>query len=187
MMPLASYALATVQDLYDYLKEPAPASGSDAERRAEFLINGASAYLRQQCKTPLRNETFTEKYDGHGFDSLRMNNRPIQSVDSVLIDGVDRTADIEFDRDRIFLVNDRFPYGRRNVVVTYTAGHGADIDDLPADLRFACVLLAHYRMKQDQMNLPMESMEGPFVLPAQNRGIPREVNDVIREYRRRGF
>lgn len=177
--------LCTIADLYNYLGEPIPEPGSDQEQMAELLIEGSSAYFRQQCNRPILTEEITEKHNGHGFDSLRLRERPIVEVISVTIDGEDRTADIDHDRAQIFL--DYFPVGRRNIEVTYRAGLGDSLEEIPQDVRLATVLLAHFRMKTDQMQVPLEYQEGPVVFQHQNNFMPREVRDIIRRYRRLGY
>ncbi len=90
---------------------------------------------------------YDETYDGNGNDQLFLRNSPVISVQSVLLNGrpVPVTQGLRVHGwmlpdagDRLVLHGERFPYGRQNIQVQYTAGFVAlavtgEVHTIPAD------------------------------------------------------
>lgn len=93
-----------------------------------------------------------EELDGNGRLKVRLRERPIRNITSVVVEGVELAPGTGYNlRDSVIRRTDgiAFPYGFGNVVVTYSHGWDAIPDDsagddvlVPADLRLVALLSA---------------------------------------------
>jgi hypothetical protein len=149
-------ALLTVAEFCQYVKESVPAVGEERYTLISALIDRASDNVKAYVGGPIINETISnEKHDSVRYDEIFLRKRPIVSIQSVLVDGVNETANIEFDPERgsiFYADNSLFPRGRRIVSVSYTAGYGADANAIPQDIKQAALLIAQFWYKRDVLD-----------------------------------
>ena len=113
------------------------------------------AYLgRDIASTP-----YAEKYDGRGRDCISLDQWPVISITSVVIDNQTISASsngsygYEFHDQQLWIIGGVFPQGRRNVSVSYTAGYAT----IPADLVLACIRQAAY-VYREREHIGMKSV-----------------------------
>ncbi|MBA4495102.1 hypothetical protein ACFO25_09925 [Paenactinomyces guangxiensis] len=145
-------ALITVEEFFQYVKQPLPADTDDKYKLVESLIYRASDYCREYVGGPIITESITEKIDGTGHDEIKLSKVPVLSVSSVVVDGVDKTAAIGFYEFGILYMDDVFPEGRQNVTVNYSSGYGATHEDIPQGIKQAALLICHYWFKRDTLD-----------------------------------
>ncbi|MBA4541975.1 hypothetical protein H1164_03535 [Thermoactinomyces daqus] len=153
-MTLQTNALLDVEDVFDYMKKDLPVSTDPNYVLIESLINRASDFCETYINGPIINKSATIALDGDGSDELALPYYPIQSVSSVLVDGVDATDNIDFYPEGFiyYTTGDAFPKGRKNIQVTFTAGLGADKNAIPQDIKQAALLITHYWYKRDSLD-----------------------------------
>lgn len=147
-------------------------------------INGLSTRLRRYVDLPIETTAFTaEAYDGTGTSSLMLANYPVLGVTAAAVDGValvvaDAASFAWYPHGEIWSVGG-FPLGRKNVTVTYTAGHGASV---PADLKLAC-----YRIIEQAATAALVTRVGAVEpsLIIDWRRWPDDALELIQSYRRK--
>jgi hypothetical protein len=133
-----SYLLTTKQML-NYLTGQGM-DGSDSDFVDNAIIYRLSAYNKicgHLGYNIIQTDYIDERYDGNGFDTLFLLNKPVTAVSSVKIDDVDFT-DYELIDNYLFDEN-YWPIGRKNIKVSYTAGYNQST--MPADIRHAALQL----------------------------------------------
>jgi len=144
-----------------------------------------------------------EAYDGNGRDFLRLNYGPIQSVTAVTMsgnpltpspDGVQPgyTFQVNSRRDwTLVQIGGHFWRGRRNVIVSYTAGYGPQTalpltdPGFPSAIEMAVMEWCELRYKQ----IPQAGMTGKRLATGESvnydkREMPPHVQAVIDRYKR---
>ncbi len=120
--------LTDLDSVKAWLGLPAAAGPSDA--LLAQLITAASAFVADYLSSNLLSASYIETYDGTGTRFLMLRQAPITAVQSVGFcgrtlttpgDAVTGAPGFVFDRRRLSLIGDGFPYGAP-VVVAYTAG-----------------------------------------------------------------
>lgn len=118
------------------------------------LISSVSGLIKGYCgKTfvdhfsSAKTETFNIK---DGRDGLVLKETPVNSVVSVLEDGIDISADTYLDQDLdiIYLTRSDEPYflvGNGSVAVNYTGGYST----APSDIKLACYELMDYYLQDE--------------------------------------
>jgi Phage gp6-like head-tail connector protein len=93
------------------------------------LITAASAAIATYCNRNFGLATYTETYNGNGQPSLFLLQRPVQSVSTVVVNGITITpaqvsGGIGWTNDGacLYLAGGMFWQGNQNVQVTYIAG-----------------------------------------------------------------
>ena len=159
--------LCTLSDLTSYLGDSSISATSLTA--LSFLITQVSGWAQgftERNLTGIQAYTFTA--DGQGSDAIFLPEGPVTGVTSVSVDGTAIPASpgsptygfLASDCD-VALIGGYFPRGRRNVVITYTAGYSytftpgaggnAALDVLtgtPADLRWAVIETVALRFKR---------------------------------------
>lgn len=119
------------------------ASLPTAERTA--LIEAASGAVEDFCRQSFEAVEATERYDGSGTTRVWLKRRPVAAVASVVVNGEPLTSfDFNPQTGELFLGDGRahvyfaprFPVGRQNVEVTYTAGWPT----IPAPVKRAAIM-----------------------------------------------
>jgi len=107
------------------------------------MINAASTAIESHLGHPVINTTITDEYhDGDGSTDLLLKYMPVASVTTITIDDVAVTGyTLEGEIGSIYL-EEGFSAGRRNVKITYVAGHGANRGALPKDIVQAAIITA---------------------------------------------
>lgn len=134
----------TLEDLAEFLR----VDESDLAPGAQLALDAAQAavrrYLDQDITLVIDD---VEVHDGRGKGRIRLRQRPVREVTEVVVDGVPLDGDLWAVRNHMVeLVDyyDAFPWGRGNVVITYSHGwdtelsYEYEIDEMvPADIRWA--------------------------------------------------
>lgn len=166
-MALQTNALLTVQEVLDYIKsqDRNPSTNPNASL-LESLINRASDFVETYTGGPVINKTITVDLDGDGSDEIALPYYPVQSISSILVDGVDMTANADFYPEGFLFFKDgnTFNPGRKNVHVVYSAGHGAGMDEIPQDIKQAALLIVHYWYKRDSLDYSQSYGESEVII-----------------------
>ncbi len=128
--------LSTTARVKSYLGIPSSKTESDA--LIAQLVTRASGQVTKFCTRSFgRQVTTGARFDGTGNDRQMLPNTPIISVESLSVDGVAIAASADaiaagyqFDDTMLYLFGYVFTRGRRNVLVSYTAGFSSSEADL---------------------------------------------------------
>jgi hypothetical protein len=97
----------------------------------QAIHEGVEAYLKQATNQPWESTTYTNKaYDGTGGSILLLEEKPIISVKSVILDPFGEAENVKINKSSGQLLYSYFPRGFQNIIVTYTAGYST----IPADI-----------------------------------------------------
>jgi hypothetical protein len=155
-------ALVTVDEARAHLRLGDTALTADETSRLERAVNDASTWFAGKAGRALVSHSGVERHDGRGGDVLYLaGGPPVTAVASVVVDGVTIPAALSETADgwellcaetepQILLRGYVFTKGRRNVVVTRTAGWTADA--VPEDLKGAVLQLIALRWNEDARN-----------------------------------
>lgn len=124
---------------HDYVVSPEYDNVIDQKRNAAF--RRIASYLDYDFLS----KEHTETYNGSGNKELYLNNRPITSVSSVVIDDADVTDQVAFENSYLYMTS-IFPKGWRNIEVVYTAGYTST--SMPADIKDVAYSLFLLYMKE---------------------------------------
>lgn len=160
-------------------------------------IKAASARICKYCCREFVQQEFVDTYDGDGGVEMDLDQFPVVSVSSVVIiesDGTEVSIDgtefrVRADTGTIRYKPDStadytyFPTGFQNVKITYTAG----FEDVPADVKRACLLLAEalYATSENDVSVKSEKL-GVYSVTYNslwNSPLPAGVTDLINPYR----
>lgn len=112
----------------------------------QTLIDKADAYIRKQINRDLGVQTYVQLYDGSGDSELLLDHYPVTEIHHLSTD-VDYelkkaeslliNSDIvcKVNSGVVILVDDVFPFGKKNVFIRYSAGYAS----IPEDLKMACL------------------------------------------------
>lgn len=140
--------ITTVDKVKTYLT----IAGTSSDAMLAELVAAADAFVLSYTgrKTVLEAD-FVERYNGTGSDRLMLDNYPIASVASLVVN--DRTIGPSagygqqgyfFDNRALVLYNERFTKGFRNVQVSYRAGFA----EIPADMEQAATYIVSQMYKR---------------------------------------
>jgi len=161
------------------------------DTRLQTLIDACAQFIETYTNRTYEQISYTETIDGNGKDEVMLGNYPVTAVASVLIDGKSIapvpipndfvTAGFMFDSGGVILQGGKlFNRGRRNVVISYTAGFA----QIPADLVQAVIETAALKYKQGpQTGLSSKGLAGEttsYVLS----DFPRPVQTLLNNYKR---
>ncbi len=195
--------LCTLSDLTSYLGDPNLSTPSLTA--LSFLITSVSGWVQGFCERNLAGvQSYTWTTDGNGGGAIFLPEGPVVAVQSVAVDGVAIPASpgsptygfLASDCD-VAIIGGRFPRGRRNVVITYTAGYpytftpGAGNDPTkdtlagtPADLRWAVVETVALRYKRRlSLGKNSEGLTGQSTT-YDNAIAPKDAMEIFNRYRR---
>ncbi len=145
-----SYALASLAAVKDALG----ITSSDDDNLLTRQINAVTDYIESYCGRRFKDTTYTDEYyDGDGETDLILKQFPITDTAEISITFVSDDVETAVDNDDLEFYNDegmiyypRWPRGRKNIKITYSAGYAT----IPADLAQACIELVatiHNRRK----------------------------------------
>lgn len=162
-MPASIYDLALLSDVQAYYL---PNLGSTDQALLQTLLTGVSKWIANKCSRQLAAAQFIEARNGNGQPQLWLWNWPIISVSSVVYQAFPgsgtttlSTQMFTWDLRQLILLGQDifgqdilFPRGRKNIIVTYTAGYNTPgmvslsqtvpgAQNLPEDLTLACMEL----------------------------------------------
>jgi len=175
--------LATVDDVKSFLGNQANVTDDGL---IDSLISGEGAFILSWIGRSFDAATYTDLFSGGGGQEHLLENYPVETITSVVIDGasIPQAATIQdrgymlFD-DRILLFGYQFSWGRRNCQIIYTAGQ-----DVPADVKQACVELVSYRYRsRDRIGLASKSIAGETTAYV-TKDMPDHVKTLLQRHRR---
>jgi len=152
-MALAVNALTTLAIAKDHLN--IPASILDEDVTVERLINMASEYIERDCNRVFREITETVDVDSRAGSEVLLPRRPVSDISEVRVDsmrvfGADtilNATGFAFSvHGNLERLDGYFPFTRRGVRVTYTAGFATT----PYDLEHGCLMLVEYYYRHNQ-------------------------------------
>lgn len=123
------------------------------------LISACSMFMQAYMNRTVAITSYTLNFNGDGKTAKMLGNYPIQSVTSVLVNGVPipaspaltaygtQQAGYMFDDDTIYLYGYEFCMGVQNCSIAYTAGFSASDPNLMA-LAQACIEVVSLRFKE---------------------------------------
>jgi len=143
-------ALFTLAELKTYLN----IDGTDEDEQLQFIVDGVNAAVVEQLEREIESAEATEYYDGHDEKLLMLRRRPVTAVAGVWVDptgyagqgsnafasttewtqGTDffirETEESEDNGGILEAIARAWPFGRKNIKITYTAGYATVPDDL---------------------------------------------------------
>jgi hypothetical protein len=132
-----------------------PGIGTYTNDQISAAINAATAAINNYCNRVLTSATYTgEIYDGNDRDYLYLRQYPITAVASITLDdtALTVTTDYEIDTQALYR-EDYWTAGRRNIVVTYTAGYTT----IPEDLVMAVTHIVADMLASEPVNTAIKS------------------------------
>lgn len=154
----ANNVLVTLDEMKSFLE--IPTGNTSFDDKVQILINACSESIANYCKRILVTNSNVEYRDGRRNSILTLREFPINSVSEVAIDITSKFSGDEtvVDADQYQIDNSKtalvfrsvLQNGQRNIRVTYSSGYGtAAGDDLPWDLRYACMEYVKWLYKSD--------------------------------------
>ena len=193
--------LCTLTDVQTFLVD----NTATAIPALQALITMVSAWVEGFCERNFHGvQTLTWLADGLGGDTLPLPEGPVVSVISVMVDGVLVAPSAGApaygwlaDDGSVSILGGRFTRGRKNVVITYTAGWpytftpgaGADptkdvLAGTPMDLRFAVIETVALRFKRRQkIGLNSEGLQGQST-SYDNSMAPKDAMATLNRYKK---
>lgn len=173
-------------------------TGSTEDTIIDALVNSMSVAIAKYCGRDFVSAAATEYYDGTDAPSLVLKRYPIITLTSLNIDGarlfgsstdVDVSANVIVDNNSgiitLWNLYDKFPCGRRNVKVVYTAGYAT----IPADLQHAAKLAVQFTYKrhytEQRIGIVSESV-GDKNISYDQGDLPSPVKKLLAPYRKAG-
>jgi hypothetical protein len=172
----------------DNVKQFLNQTSSTDDKLLTRLITQAGELINTYLSRNILSQTYTDKFDGLGGDllafnenfpvtaiaTLTINDQPIPAATSALGNGY------TFDENSVSLVGYTFTRGRKNVVITYTAG----LASIPSELEQVCIdLVANVYKERDRIGLDSKALAGETTVYA-TRDIPNRAKTVLKQYRR---
>lgn len=191
--PFAS--IITVEELNAFLRETVKPDDDEYLDLKQSLITRCAAAIEKNASIKFQAANYAETFDGDGKYGFRLNkaNYPVNSIVSVTQTGTAVAATEYVLLAGISFVKFRNPTisGWQNYVITYNAGYGytngATANNVPQDLREACLLWTARRHKQ-----VITKTHGVSSLTAADqsttyfeRGMPEDVQILLAPYRTR--
>lgn len=122
-------AWTTVAELYRYLRQTAPSSGSEAELQAQQALDAACQAIEDEAGQPLASSTDTVTLDGPGGTDLLLPRGFVTAVTTVTLLEDNEVLVFGFDEDYTWSANgilvrlgDCWPCEQRSIRVVYTPG-----------------------------------------------------------------
>lgn len=156
-MALNANALITTDELAAHFGQSTPLD-APTTTRYEVIINAASQMIEKRIDRVVREQSYTEVFDGRKNGRMLLKEFPASALTEVRVD-----SDAVFDADSIqdlsryrlanqievINLDGVFAKGRYNIQITYTAGYS----ETPSDLSYACLLmcewLERFKSRQD--------------------------------------
>lgn len=152
--------LCLIEDVLLHLRIDSinPSDGGDNEvELIGKLITAISDRIEKITGRTFSETSYTEYYDGTGTNEIVLNQFPIISLTSINYVNTDDTSSTSIDTNSVHINYDKgillyrggiFSAGKRNLLITYTAGYA----DIPYDLELIAIELtvdAYNRSKKD--------------------------------------
>lgn len=149
------------------------------------LVADATSLIKTWLSRDVLTATYTQRIDGKGNSEVVLANFPVTAVSVVKVNDMaispstgSTDAGYQFDDNSVSLRAYIFTRGKRNVIVTYTAGYAT----VPADLEQVCIdLCATKYRERDRIGLDSKSLAGETTQFA-TRDIPNRAKTVLNKY-----
>lgn len=157
-MQLGAYALATLEDVKQWLK----IDSDDDDAHLIAWINTVSAECERFCNRNFISRNYTSYYKGDGSNILLLEQRPVTTITSIkLAEGADALdSDVYYcDMTAGIIHLDGYIFAETffKIEIQYTAGY-TNIAALPADLRQSIIEGVAFRyQKQDKKRIGVTS------------------------------
>lgn len=160
-MALKPNALVTLATMKEFVKIPTDITSQDS--LLEEFINAASNRCEQFCTRKFLTARIVEYHNGERNSEVLLQQWPVTTIHRINIDNnrVFDPADDLVAADYLEVKDEQqeiigfeyfqriLPRGRQNILVDYTYGY-ADFDDLPSDLKQACLIIAAHAFDKQQ-------------------------------------
>lgn len=153
------------------------------------LITAESAHIKNWLNRDILSQTYTDRRDGNGRTSMPFANEPVTAVSGLTVNGIVIPASPDngvmqpgygFDDTELWLSGYSFVRGRRNVVMSYTAGYST----APSDIAQACVELVAIRYRErDRIGHSSKSLGGETV-SFTITDLPKSVELILQQYKK---
>jgi hypothetical protein len=192
MIPMPD--LTTLAPLKNRLKIP-PTNIAADDDLAE-LITQTSADFHNACnRNSFFNTQYSERRDGQGGQSMLLRNDLIQTVTGVVISGVTVPSSPDglqpgyvYDNSTVKLVGYSFLRGYGNVLIEYSAGFGAALDDpdFPAEIELAVRDWCEYRYRaRPAAGMKSKHMATGETVVYDQEDMPKTTARVVQQYKRK--
>ena len=180
--------LTTLSDLKAYLG----IDNSDSDTELETLIKSVSAFIQNETDQQIVETEYKEYIDGEYTESIVLSQKPIISVESLTIDDEEETDYYLYKKSGIIKRKSvgfniwpddnpkyRFPEGKQNIVIEYTAGYS----EIPYDLQKAVWdIIKSARERKDYAGLSKYTI-GDESITWSKGAVPSEAMDTIMNYK----
>ena len=184
--------LTTLEDTKEYLE----IEGTDKDNLLQQLISAASQFIKTETGYEWVETTYKELIDGERTETLILTQKPIISVESLVING-------ETISDNYYIYNESgmlkradiglydtgythtqqrgtvFPRGQQNIEVEYVAGY----EDVPQDLQKAVWSLVNAVLEGKEYEGLERYSIGDETMKWREAGLPAEVQQTIARYK----
>jgi hypothetical protein len=175
--------LCELADLKAWLNIP----GTTDDGLLQRLLTAVSTCMQNWMNRTIPSAPYTETRDGSGSDTLCLGNTPITAVTSLVVNGIPQVASSDgsqpgfvFSDSAVYLIGSRFPVGRRNVQVVYTAGFAT----VPVDLAQACIeQAAHQYLEKSHIGQSGTGM-GPEHISFREHDFTPATKTLMNQYRK---
>jgi len=175
--------LTTVENVKGYLGITSATDDPLLDR----LVSSASGYIQSWLNRSFASTSYTETFDGTGFDTRMVSNYPITAVSSVVVNGVSiplapnsLASGYAFAERKIVLRGYAFVSGTLNCTVTYTAGYAT----VPPEIGQACIeIVANRYREKDRIGLVSKGLSGETITYSQ-KDFPDSVRTVLNNYKK---
>lgn len=181
---MATGDLTTLDNVKAWFAPPLTTTADDA--LLARLVTAASAFIQTWLGRTIAATSYSETRNGFGGTRLFLRHRPVVSVASLTIDGIDvppaagpGQPGYLFDDGSLYLAGYAFSRGGQNVTVAYTAGYAAT----PPEIEQACIELVALRYKErDRIGQVSKNLAGEVVAFTQ-KDMPADVQTLLDQYR----
>jgi hypothetical protein len=216
-MPVPDVALKSnvfldLDTVKDWLK--IPLTNTDHDIRVKRLMNMVTDMCEKYVDGPMKVRTYIEERDGDSSNTIVPDHYPIRSVTEIKVDmnrefgpttiipatnyvlrGTDDAvgklgSDIVLHDDNSTSIIGRIFTGSvaGSIRVTYTAGWGNDVTDMPSDLTQAVLMgIEYYYLVRENRELNLKSKNNQNQGYTRQIGLPEEVTEILDTYKDYGF
>ena len=135
------------------------------------------------------NAPYTEYYDGDGSDTLFVEHYPIITITS-LADGTQSFSATDYHlyekQGKIVLDGDYFENDNKNILIVYSAGHGAARANVPRAIKTALKMFVSHVYKKHSAFRPRIAGENTIINFGSDE-IPKDVESKLAPYRAKRF
>ena len=185
--------LTTLSDTKDYLE----IDDTSQDDILAILISAASEYMKTETGFEWVETEYKELIDGEDTETLILTQKPIISVESLVIDGDTIGSDNYYIYSNSGMLKRKdvgvynvgylhsfrkgllFPHGQQNIEVEYTAGY----EDVPQDLQKAVWSMVNSQIEGKEYEGLEQYSIGDETIKWRANGLPAEAQQTIMKYK----